>query len=199
MKVNKIIVCVFAIMVVMGSWTAYAQTIDVIDASVGQPSTYFVPTDAQKYLTPYYRWEDQDWGWTHNGLDTTGMTSATLYISAFDVDYAGGTGEDELDLVSIINGAPVVLGHLEGESDQWSYAIFDVTAFAAEIEAGLKVWVDIDSYNTDSWALTLAKSVLTLNGATPPQPEPGVPDPGSSALLLSLGVLGLGTIKRWMN
>ncbi len=162
--------------------------VDVVEA----PTGFFVPTDGQKYDAPYYRWFDEDWGWKHTAIPDS-YTTAKLLISAFDVDWIDG----EVDVVSIVNGAPVVLGSLTGVSDAWSYGEFDVTPYSAEIAAGLEVWIDIDSTHTyDNWALTLAKSVLTLDGAAPPTPIPGVPDGGSTAALLAAAVGGLGVLRR---
>lgn len=170
-----------------------AAWIDVIDASDAQAGTYFTPDDASKYNAPYYRWAGEDWDWTHTAYAGS-YTTATLSISAFDVD----AGSGELDVIAVVNGAPIVIGSLAGGSDIWSYTSFDVTALAAQIALGLKVEIRIDENNA-GWAVTLAKSVLTLDGATPPPPQPGVPDGGASLILLGLGALGLGLVRRFQK
>lgn len=170
-----------------------AAWIDVIDASDAQAGTYFTPDDASKYSSPYYRWAGEDWDWQHTAYAGS-YTTATLSISAFDVD----AGSGELDVIAIVNGAPIVVGSLAGASDVWSYTSFDVSALAAQIALGLKVEIRIDE-NNQGWAVTLAKSVLTLDGATPPPPQPGVPDGGASLILLGLGALGLGAVRRFQK
>lgn len=175
-----------------------AAWIDVIDASDAQAGTYFTPDDASKYNAPYYRWWDEDWGWQHNAFGGT-YTTATLSISAWDVDNYGNPG-DEFDVISIINGAPIVLGTLSGASDQWSYTSFDVSAYAAQIALGLKVWIDIDSGHTqDFWAVTLAKSVLTIDTNVLPPPDPGVPDSGATLMLIGLSALALQAVRRFQR
>ena len=62
-----------------------AATVDVVEA----PTGFFVPTDAQKYDSPYYRYVSEDWGWVHNAIAGV-ITSAELLIAAFDVDYSLG-------------------------------------------------------------------------------------------------------------
>lgn len=171
------------------------EIIDVIDASNGGAGTYFVPTDAQKYDAPYYRWAGEDWGWQHNPIADS-YTTATLRISSFDVDWAPGYA-GELDIISIINGVEVVLGSLGGLNNAWSYTDFDVTPYGAAIAAGLEVWMKIDE-NNEGWAVTLAKSVLTLDGAVAPPPQPGasVPDAGSTVGLLAVAMVSLGALRR---
>ncbi|MBX9700280.1 MAG: hypothetical protein K2X74_12645, partial [Acetobacteraceae bacterium] len=89
---------------------------------VQSPTSFFVPTDAQKYDSPYYRNQAQDWGWTH-GVLTAPTTSATLSISAFDVDFAQG----ERDLIEAYDAATtswISLGYLTGANDAWAFTDF---------------------------------------------------------------------------
>ncbi|MEN6373497.1 MAG: hypothetical protein ABFD75_01785 [Smithella sp.] len=189
------------IMSLLLAFTAIAQATvytDVIQTPIG----YFVPTDAQKYNAPYYRWYDEDWGWTHNTLSgvVTSITTATLNISSFDVDYSSG----ERDNVYIWNNTDSkwdMLGTLTGKNDDWSYDAFNLGfQYFDEILAGLQVWVDIDStHNYDNWALTLTKSVISIDGSAIPGPQPGaVPIPGAF-LLLAPGLAGLAIIRKKMN
>lgn len=183
------------------AFTAMAQAAGYTD-TIQAPTGYFVPTDGQKYSSPYYRWYNEDWGWTHNALNgvVTSITTATLNISSFDVDSPYG----EVDKIYVYNNDTSnwdYLGSLIGESDQWSYDTFVLGAqYFDEILAGLQVWVDIDSTNTyDYWALTLAKSVISIDGSPIPNPEPGtVPIPGAF-LLLAPGLAGLAVIRKKMN
>jgi hypothetical protein len=183
------------------AFTAMAQAAGYTD-TIQAPTGYFVPTDAQKYSSPYYRWYNEDWGWTHNALSgvVTSITTATLNISSFDVDSPYG----EVDKIYVYNNDTSswdYLGSLVGESDEWSYDSFVLgSQYFDEILAGLKVWVDIDSTNTyDYWALTLAKSVISIDGSPIPNPEPGtVPIPGAF-LLLAPGLAGLAVIRKKMN
>ena len=145
------------------------------------PTGFFVPTDAQKYDDPpYWRHADQDWGWTHNAYGGS-ITTATLNISSFDVDFDQG----EVDNVyAYDNGVQVLLGHLAGSNDTYSFTSFDLGAsFFDDIASGLQVWVDIDSLG-GGWQLTLAKSTLAIDGARLPPPDPGVPEPATWAMML---------------
>jgi len=158
------------------------------------PTGYFVPTDAQKYDDPpYWRHADQDWGWTHAAYGGS-ITTATLNISAFDVDFSSG----EIDNIYVSdNGVLTLLGSLDGSNDTYSFTTFNLTSnFFDDIAAGLQVWVDIDSAN-GGWQLTLAKSTLAIDGAVLPPPDPGVPEPATWAMMLGgFGLVGSAMRRR---
>ena len=118
---------------------AQAGPIDVVQA----PTLYFVPTDGQKYDDGYWRWYNEDWGWTHGGVDAPTL-SATLLLSAFDVDLDSG---DIDNVYAWLNGTKTLLGHLDGNDDVWAFTSFnlDINIWSADLVAGLKVWIDIDS------------------------------------------------------
>jgi hypothetical protein len=169
--------------------SASAQVTDTVQA----PTGFFVPTDAQKYDDPYWRFSDQDWGWTHNGIGGT-ITSATLNISAFDVDFSSG----EIDnIYAYDNGVAVLLGSLAGGSDIYSFTEFVLGAnFYDDIAGGLQVWVDIDTAQ-EGWQLTLAKSSLAVNGGRLPDPNPGVPEPAAWGMLIGgFGMAGAAMRRR---
>jgi hypothetical protein len=179
-------------LLVASSYPTYG--VAVVD-TVQAPSGYFCPTDAAKYDSPYYRYQGADWGWTHNAAPFSGVTinSATLNISAFDVDWAQGEVDN---IYAYDNGVKTLLGSLTGQNDQWSYATFTLgSVFYDDILNGLQVWMQIDA-NSGSWAVTLSKSVLEVNGGTLPNPTPGVPDGGSTMLLLGASAMVIGAIKR---
>ena len=162
--------------------------------TVEAPSGFFVPTDALKYSAPYYRDGDQDWGWTHGAI-AAGFTSASLNISAFDVDFASG----EIDnIYAFDSGNWVLLGALTGNDGQWQYAnAFSLGAnFFDDIAAGLQVKIDIDSTNS-GWVVTLGKSVLSTDGSILPPPLPGVPEPSTWAMLITgFGLVGAMARRR---
>lgn len=182
--------------VVAGNAYAVAVT-DTIE----YPTPEFVdPSD------PYgnYRWWDEDWGWTHNAIGVS-VTSATLNIAAYDVDYcATETSGCEWDMISAYDsGTWVDLGLLEGSNNTWDFTTFTLGSnFFDDIAAGLQVRIDIDQNNTeDNWAVALSKSALSINGGVIPDPDPGttpVPAPAGLALL-GLGLVGLGFSQRRRN
>jgi len=194
---------------IAGASGTSAAVVDVIDATDGQPGTFFVPGGADPTDDPYYRDQSEDWGWMHNPI-AGGFASAKLNISAWDVDEApcGLPGECEEDLIQGFDAATSTwkdIGLLSGEDDEWSFTEFDLLTAAGgdlsdDITTGLKLRIDIDSTNTGNWLVSLAKSVITTDGATPPPPEPGAPIPlpaGLPLLMTGLGALGgVGALRR---
>lgn len=193
MKKSTVLFIVFGMMLAFGS-LANAAPIDVQES----PTDYFVDSDANKYDYPYYRENGDDWGWTH-GLIAGTITSATLNISAFDVDYSSG----ERDAIYAYDGVTETpLGYLAGGNDIWSYTTFTLgNDFFDDINAGLQVYMVIDE-SDKGWLVTLSKSVLSIDGGTLPNPNPGstVPEPGTMMLLGSglVGLVGFGR-KRFQK
>ena len=161
------------------------------------PTGFFVPTDAQKNDAPYYRYGSDDWGWTHGGI-AAGFTSASLNVSAFDVD-SGPDVSDETDNIYALDGATwVLLGKLTGSNQTWAYAnAFTLSSdFFDDIVTGLQVKIDIAA-NGYGWAVTLGKSVLTTDGSVLPPPLPGVPEPSSWAMMIAgFGLVGAMARRR---
>ncbi len=177
-----------------GTFSPANALVDVVQS----PTDYFTPTDAQKYDSPYYRWYGDDWGWTHSEVSGT-FGTATLSISAFDVDYdnvsINYTGERDA-IYAYDDGVKTFLGYLAGGNDIWSYTTFTLgNNFFDDIASGLEVSIEIDT-TYQGWAVSLAKSVLNLDGGSLPNPNPNpVPEP-STLLLLGGGLAGLAFARK---
>ena len=97
MRITKFLL--LAMVLLLGVSGIAQAAIDVVQA----PTGYFVPTDAQKLSSPYYRWAGDDWGWQHNAITDT-ITSASLSISAFDVDDGSGYYPPQIDNIYALDG-----------------------------------------------------------------------------------------------
>jgi hypothetical protein len=177
-------------MLTFGSF-AFAGTTDVIQ----YPSPYFVsPANWQNE----YRYYNEDWGWTHNGMSEAISTSVTLNIAAYDIDYSQGE-RDAIYAWERTASQWVFLGYLQGQNNTWTYTNFDLfgkTNLYDEIADGLSIWMDIDSTNNSRvWAVSLSKSALSINGGEIPNPEP-TPEP-LTMLLLGLGLTGIAGARRF--
>jgi hypothetical protein len=171
-------------------------TTDVQDYSNNTATEYFVDVDANKTTLPYYRRQNDDWGWVHGAIAGSGFTSVVLDVSAYDVDFAAG----EVDKIEVYDGTGwVFVGNLAGSNNTWDFSTFNLSAYSwaeAQVNAGLRVRMDIDT-NRAGWAVTLGKATLAIDGgSTTCVPTPGIPctntvaEPGTLALFgLALGGL----------
>ena len=124
--------------------------------------------------------------------------TATLQISAFDVDFDGNPPLfplGEKDRISAFDGATaswISLGFLNGANDTWAFTNFVVPAnLIDDIATGLAVRIEIDTLG-EGWLVTLAKSSLSTDGAldTDPNPRGEVPIPGAALLMGSVIAVG---------
>jgi hypothetical protein len=168
--------CALAVLLVSVSRTQAGITyVDVVDATSGQTDTRFLPSGTAPDDDYYYRWQADDWGWTHtfdpSEFPEVTINWATLDILAFDSDY----GE-----VDLIEGDGLVLGKLEGaDEDSWHLTTLTLgsDALDALLDGTMDMWIDIDSEfpgpQGPYWAVTLASSTLTIDyDIIEPEPEP---------------------------
>lgn len=202
MRKLKSLSFVTGVLMVAFTCQSFAAVVDVIDANDGQAGTFFAPTFADRANSAggFYRTMDQDWGWQHNTF-AAGFTTASLNISAWDVDNPGAVPgfTDEIDTIQALDSGGVwqTLGNLDGANDIFSFTTFalDATWFD-EIVAGLSVRMLIDQ-NDELWFVSLAKSVLEVDGGTLPNPNPNVVPVPAAVWLFGTALLGLvGFNKR---
>ncbi|WP_243722054.1 VPLPA-CTERM sorting domain-containing protein [Meridianimarinicoccus aquatilis] len=176
-----------AAVLAVAAGTAANAAVDTIQA----PTGFFVPTVGDENFSPYRRGASEDWGWTHGAIAGP-ITSASLNISAHDVDAADG----EVDNIYAYDGMTrVLLGSLAGANGVFAFTEFVLGAnFYDDIATGLIVEIDID-VNNDGWLVALGKSTLTTDGSGPGNPTPTVPLPAAGWMLIA-GVGGLAAMRR---
>lgn len=205
MKTTRLLSLLAAIFFLSLSAQVFAVvTLDTIDATSGQAGTFFVPSPGQESALPYFRYMGEDWEWQHNAIGGT-INTATLSISAWDVDKPTslpGTYPDEIDEIQAFNNDTALwetVGELAGSTNTFSFTTFNLGAsWFDEIAAGLMVQILIDQNDTNFWGVSLAKSVLSIDGAPLPDPNPNpVPLPAAVWLFGTaiLGLVGFGRRK----
>ena len=193
MKKFKIAALLMTSLLAWGTGQAQAAAFtDTVEAT----TAFFVPTSAQRTLSPYYRKFGEDWGWTHGAIGGA-FTSASLNISAYDVDAVSlTTRKPEVDKIyALDSGVWKYLGSLAGSNDTWAFSNFVLGAnFYDDINAGLQVRMEIDTLQ-GQWLVSLGKSSLSMDGGSLPTPVPGIPEPETYALML-LGLAAMSAVAR---
>ncbi len=114
-----------------------------------------------------YLYYNGDWGWQHRFplYNTPGVTitSAKLYVYAYDVDAEPSQGlNGEYDAISV-DGTRLNPGYLQGANATWSTTTFDVPVSAITDDGNVNVAIDIDIYhNSPVWATQLNSSTLVV-------------------------------------
>jgi hypothetical protein len=170
-------------------------------SSPGPGTTYFIPVGPSPSSSPYWRGASQDWEWQHNAIAGT-ITSATLNVSAWDVDYSLGE-RDGIYGYDAATTSWLFLGYLAGADSVFSFTNFGLgAALLDDIGTGLKVKIDIDmgpaAGGTTGWLVTLSKSVLTTENENPGNPNPTVPDHSSTMVLMGMVGMALAGYRRFL-
>jgi len=203
---KSIVVCILACLLLASG--SFAETYVVTDTRDSNSwGGWFLPdgmdpeTGSPPNYLPYYRWDDNDWGWTHTPVLEnlpTEIISATLSIEAYDVDSSG---------IHEIYGDGIYLGTLtsgqnqtetsgsEGYKVEWNTTklSLDKDALSELMDGTMNIWMNIDAAHPEpegsARGVTLRKSALAVvytdsyDDPNVPQDDPNEPSGDSDVQL----------------
>jgi len=198
----RIVVLLTSVLLAVG--VANAAPTTVCDtANFTSDGLYFLPPGfSPGYVTPFYRYYYQDWGWDHavtfdpapDPSATFNLLSATLTVHAWQVDEPDLISGDGHPLGNLVYQPPAL--------DGWTTTTFDLASILGDLADGqLDVWLNINTAGCGTGIVVdWAKLCVTYEWVVPQVPPvpPVVPAP-AAVVLAGIGTGLIGLLRRRRN